>query len=92
MTLEEMQQALLDLQESQKLINAENEGLKTQLLEKVQREKELEEHNQKLFLKVTSTIEKETIEKETPSFIDDATFKSLNKNELKLLKDVIEEE
>lgn len=93
MTLEEMQEQMLNLQEQFNTIKAENETLKTTLTEKEQREKELMEHNQKLFLRVTSKKEEETEEKdEIPFCIDEDTYKLLSDRELKELNELIEEE
>ena len=93
MTLEEMQEQMLNLQEQFNTIKAENETLKNTLTEKEQREKELIEHNQKLFLRVTSKKEEETEEKDDiPFCIDEDTYKLLSDRELKELNDLLEEE
>lgn len=94
MTLEELQAELLKQQDEQKRLNAENESMKKQLEEKTKREKELEEHNQKLWLKVTSKVENESKDEkeEIPSFLDEKTYKLLDKNDQKLLREILEEE
>lgn len=93
MTLEEMQEQMLNLQEQFNTIKAENETLKNSLAEKEQREKELMEHNQKLFLRVTSKKEEETEEKDDiPFCIDEDTYKLLSDKEIKELNDLLEEE
>lgn len=92
MTLEEMQEQMLNLQEQFDTIKAENETLKNTLTEKEQREKELMEHNQKLFLRVTSKKEEETEEtEEIPFCIDKDTYDKLSDREIKELKELIEE-
>lgn len=93
MTLEEMQEQMLNLQEQFNTIKAENETLKNTLTEKEQREKELMEHNQKLFLRVTSKKEDETEEKDDiPFCIDEDTYNLLSDREIKELNELIEEE
>lgn len=93
MTLEEMQEQMLNLQEQFNTMKAENETLKNTLTEKEQREKELMEHNQKLFLRVTSKKEEETEEtEEIPFCIDEDTYKLLSDREIKELNDLLEEE
>lgn len=93
MTLEEMQEQMLNLQEQFDTIKAENETLKNSLTEKEQREKELMEHNQKLFLRVTSKKEDETEEtEEIPFCIDKDTYNLLSDREIKELNELIEED
>jgi hypothetical protein len=94
MSLEEMQEQMIQLQEQLQTFKAENEALKTKLTEKEQREKELMEHNQKLFLRVTSKKEEETEEtkEEIPLCIDEETYKLLSDREKKELNELIEEE
>lgn len=63
---------------------------------KTTREKELMEHNQKLFLRITSKKEEETEETEEkdeiPFCIDEDTYKLLSDREIKELDDLLEEE
>lgn len=93
MTLEEMQEQMLNLQEQFNTLKAENETLKNTLTEKEQREKELMEHNQKLFLRVTSKKEDETEEKDDiPFCIDKGTYNLLSDREIKELNELIEED
>lgn len=93
MTLEEMQKAILDLQEKEKITSEENKNLKTQLEEKGKREKELEEINQKMFLRLTSQVEnKDDKKEEIPSFISEDIYKLLDKNDKRLLKEIENEE
>jgi len=85
-TVEEMRLWTVEVSESYNT-------LETNLVTKTQREKELEETNQKLYIKATSTnVEEDKKEEVTPSYLDDKTFKDLSKKELQLLKDVEEEE
>lgn len=58
MTLEEAQDKILELEESKKQLETEKEALTTQLNESKERILSLQEHNQKLFLKLTSEPEK----------------------------------
>lgn len=93
MTLEELQAELLKTQEQLATLSTENEAMKTTIEDKTKREKELEEHNQKLFLRVTTKQEpKETVETVVPSCIDEDTYKLLNKRELEELNNLLEEE
>ena len=93
MTLEEMQEQMLQMQEQLATLKSENENLQNSLAEKEQREKELMEHNQKLFLRVTSKKEEETEEKDDiPFCIDENTYKLLSDREIKELNDLLEEE
>lgn len=86
-TQEEINTWIIDTQE--KYNNMENE-----LEQKKQREQELLEHNQKLFLKITSKKEddKEDEKEEIPSCIDKDTYDKLSEKELKELNDLLEEE
>lgn len=59
MTLEELQQQILDLQEKQNSLQNENEIFKTQLSEKDKKISDLSTINQKLFLRVTSPSKEE---------------------------------
>ena len=93
MTLEEMQEQMLQMQEQLATLKSENENLQNSLAEKEQREKELMEHNQKLFLRVTSKKEEELEEtEEIPFCIDKDTYEKLSDREIKELKELIEEE
>lgn len=93
MTLEEMQEQMLQMQEQLATLKSENENLQNSLAEKEQRERELMEHNQKLFLRVTSKKEEETEEKDDiPFCIDENTYKLLSDREIKELNDLLEEE
>ena len=93
MSLEELQNELIELKEQLETFKIENETLKNKLTEKEQREKELMEHNQKLFLRVTSKKEEETEEEEEiPFCIDKSIYDLLSDREKKELIELIEEE
>lgn len=93
MTLEEMQNQMLQMQEQLETLKGENENLKNTVNEKTKREQELLEHNQKLFLRVTSKKEEETEEtEEIPFCIDEDTYKLLSDREIKELNELIEED
>lgn len=93
MTLEELQNQMLQMQEQLETLKGENENLKNTVNEKTKREQELLEHNQKLFLRVTSKKEEETEEtEEIPFCIDEDTYKLLSDREIKELNELIEEE
>ena len=87
-TQEEINAWIIDTQEKYN-------NMETELEQKKQREQELLEHNQKLFLKVTSKKEEEDnsdTEEEIPLCIDKDTYDKLSEKELKELNDLIEEE
>lgn len=93
MSLEELQNELIELKEQLETFKTENETLKNKLTEKEEREKELMEHNQKLFLRVTSKKEEETEEEEEiPFCMDKETYDLLSDREKKELIELIEEE
>lgn len=92
--MEELQEQIIKLQEQLETFKTENEILKNKLIEKEEREKELMEHNQKLFFRVTSKKEEETEEtkEDIPICIDEKTYNLLSDREKKELNDLIEEE
>lgn len=94
MTIEELQEQLLKMQETINNIQDENKQLKEINEQKAKREKELEEYNQKLFLRITEKVDNKDkeIEDEIPLCMDKATFNLLNDKEKEELKDLIEEE
>lgn len=93
MSLEELQNELIELKEQLETFKTENETLKNKLTEKEQRVKELTEHNQKLFLRVTSKKEEETEEEEEiPFCIDKDIYDLLSDREKKELIELTEEE
>ena len=64
------------------------------LEQKTNREKELMEHNQKLFLKITSKKDEEEIkeDEEIPFVIEKEMYEKLSEQEKAELKELIEEE
>lgn len=64
MTLEELQAQVLDLQEQIKTVQQERDFYKTETETSNQRISELQEHNQKLFLRLTSPEQKQEEEVE----------------------------
>ena len=94
MEMEELQEQIIKMQEQLETFKTENETLKNKLTEKEEREKELMEHNQKLFLRVTSKKEEETEERkeEIPFCLDEKTYELLSDREKKELNELIEEE
>ena len=94
MTLEELQKDLLELKDKYEKLAEDNKSLNAIVEEKTKREKELEEHNQKLFLRITKEVnntDKEE-EKEIPFCVDDKTYKLLSEKEKDELNELIEEE
>ena len=89
-TLEQLQQQLLSLQEKMTEVEEQNTTLKTSLDEKETKIKDLETINQKLFIRATTTISQpESEEKEEiPSFIDEETVKLLDKRDIELMKEI----
>ena len=87
-TQEELNAWIIDTQEKYNQMEID-------LNNKTKREKELMEHNQKLFLRVTSKKEEETEEteetEEIPFCIDKDTYDKLSDREIKELKELIEE-
>ena len=94
MTMEELQEQIIKMQEQLETFKTENETLKNKLTEKEEREKELMEHNQKLFLRVTSKKEEETeeTEEDIPICLDEKTYNLLSDREKNELIELIEEE
>ena len=90
-TQEEINAWIIDTQEKYN-------NMETELEQKKQRERELLEHNQKLFLKITSKKEdneednEEDEKEEIPLCIDKDTYDKLSEKELKELNDLLEEE
>ena len=103
MTLEELQNKVLELSEENRKLKEDNTSLETKLNEKTKdydtlksstdkRVQELQEHNQKLFLRITHQKE------DKKKFTDDFQSKLLgeyanilDENELEILKDLEEE-
>lgn len=70
MTPEEMAAQIIELQENQAALTLENETLKTNEKSFNSRITELQEHNQKLFLKITQPETKKKEEEEVLSTVD----------------------
>ena len=91
MTLEELQDQILKMQEELQNIKSENEILKDENEKSIQRQKELEEHNQKLFLRVTNKVDiEEQEQEEIPNFLDKETYKLLDKFDKEFLNNIME--
>lgn len=97
MTLEELQQQLLETQEKLQQLAEDNKTLNDIVQAKTEREKELEEHNQKLFLRVANPVlpnitkDDEDI-KEVAEHIGTDLYNILNKKELELLNTIVKGE
>lgn len=88
MTVEELQAEVLELKEQLK----EKENLENQIKEKDERIKSLEEHNQRLFLKATSTTQKEQpIEEKFECEALGEYVDLLSDDEIETLRDIMEE-
>ena len=92
MTLEEMQEQIIKMQEDMQILKSENETLKSENENALKRQRELEEHNQKLFLRVTNKVDikEEEEEEEIPNFLDKETYKLLDKFDIETLNNLIE--
>lgn len=88
MTLEELQEQLLTLQENLKVLTEDNKQLKEQINTKETRVKELEEYNQKLFLRATATHKQETPKEEFKSKLLGDYANLLSDDELEILKEL----
>ena len=70
--------------------------MEKELEQKTKREKELIEHNQKLFLKITSQKEDKQVDEEekeeVPFCFDEEMYKELSEQEKQELNDLLEEE
>ena len=88
-TQEEINAWIIDTQEKYN-------NMETELEQKTKREKELIEHNQKLFLKITSQKEDKQVDEEekeeVPFCFDEEMYKELSEQEKQELNDLLEEE
>ena len=87
-TQEEINAWIIDTQEKYN-------NMETELEQKTNREKELMEHNQKLFLKITSKKDKEEEmeeNEEIPFVIEKEMYEKLSEQEKEELKELIGEE
>lgn len=89
MTLEELQEQMLQMQEQLNTVIAEKQNLENTVNTLTKDKENLQTLNQKLFLKVTSTQKEEEEEKEEiPFFIDEKTYNMLSSKEKELLKEI----
>lgn len=90
MNIEELQEEVLQLKEQLKSLTQDNENYLNQMNDKDNRIKELEEYNQKLFLRATSSIKEEKPKEEFKSKLLGDYANLLDDEELELLKDLEE--
>ena len=103
MTLEELQNKVLELSEENRKLKEDKTSLETKLNEKTKeydtlktstdkRVQELQEHNQKLFLRITHQKEdKKKVNEDFQSKLLGDYAKMLDENELEILRDLEEE-
>ena len=103
MTLEELQNKILELSEENRKLKEDNTSLETKLNEKTKdydtlktttdkRVQELQEHNQKLFLRITHQKEdKKKVDENFESKLLGEYAKVLDENELEMLRELEEE-
>lgn len=103
MTLEELQNKVLELSEENRKLKEDKTSLETKLNEKTKeydtlkstsdkRVQELQEHNQKLFLRITHQKEdKKKVNEDFQSKLLGDYAKMLDENELEILRDLEED-
>ena len=92
MNVEELQEELLSLKENLSILMEDNKSLKQQVEDKDNRVKELEQYNQKLFLRASATQNQQTEEKEEfKSKLLGDYIDLLNEDEIEILKELEEE-
>ena len=91
MNIEELQEEVLQLKEQLKSLTQDNENYLNQMNDKDNRIKELEEYNQKLFLRATSSIKEEKPKEEFKSKLLGEYANLLDDEELELLKELEED-
>ena len=91
MNVEELQEKVLQLEEQLKTLTQDNENYLNQMNDKDNRIKELEEYNQKLFLRATSSIKEEKPKEEFKSKLFGDYDNLLDDEELELLKELEED-
>lgn len=91
MNIEELQEKLLQTEEKFKTLEEDYNQTKQLLEEKQIRVKELEEYNQKLFLRATATQKKEEVKEEYKSKLLGDYADLLSDDELELLKEIEED-
>ena len=91
MNIEELQEELLSLKENLSILMEDNKSLKQQVEDRENRVKELEQYNQKLFLRASATQNQQTQEKEEfKSKLLGEYVNLLNEDEIELLKELEE--
>lgn len=92
MNIEELQEELLNLKENLSILMEDNKVLKQQVEDKDNRVKELEQYNQKLFLRASATQNQQTEEKEEfKSKLLGEYVSLLSDDEIEILKELEEE-
>ena len=91
MNVEELQEKVLQLEEHLKSLTQDNENYLNQMNDKDNRIKELEEYNQKLFLRATSSVKEEKPKEEFKSKLLGDYAQLLDDEELELLKELEED-
>ena len=91
MNVEELQEKVLQLEEQLKSLTQDNENYINQMNDKDNRIKELEEYNQKLFLRATSSVKEEKPKEEFKSKLLGDYAQLLDDEELELLKELEED-
>lgn len=92
MNVEELQEELLNLKESLSVLMEDNKTLKQQVEDRENRVKELEQYNQKLFLRASATQNQQTQEKEEfKSKLLGDYIDLLNEDEIEILKELEED-
>ena len=91
MNVEELQEKVLQLEEQLKSLTQDNENYINQMNDKDNRIKELEEYNQKLFLRATSSIKEEKPKENFKSKLLGDYASLLDDEELELLKELEED-
>ena len=92
MNVEELQEELLNLKESLSVLMEDNKTLKQQVEDRENRVKELEQYNQKLFLRASATQNQQTQEKEEfKSKLLGDYIELLNEDEIEILKELEED-
>ena len=91
MNVEELQEKVLQLEEQLKSLTLDNESYLNQMNDKDNRIKELEEYNQKLFLRATSSIKEEKPKEDFKSKLLGDYANLLDDEELELLKELEED-
>ena len=91
MNIEDLQKELLELKEQINTLIEENTNLKNDNTSKDERIASLQEHNQRLFLKATSSIKHEEKEEDFNSKLIGDYTNLLNEDEIELLKELEED-